>query len=196
MASRAALPALLAHLVEAASLLRRRLTSALGVLALAAALLVAPQLAASASAITYNSVTASTFAARMLSLMNSERRNLGRAPLRSNKLLIQSAHQHNLAMASANTMSHQLPREANFAVRISRTGYRWYWAGENIGWNSDMSLTGLFALQVEMFNERPPGEVGHRLNILNRNFRDVGIDVYFDLRHHKVWFTQDFGQAR
>jgi uncharacterized protein YkwD len=183
-------------MVRAASLLRRRLTAALSVLVMAAAMLVAPQLTGSASAITYNSATARTFAAKMLSLMNSERYDNGRPALRSNKRLIQSAHRHNLAMARANTMSHQLPREANFAVRISRTGYSWSWAGENIGWNSDMSLTGLYALQREMFNERPPGEVGHRLNILNRNFREVGIDVYFDLRHHKVWFTQDFGLAR
>jgi uncharacterized protein YkwD len=44
-----------------------------------------------------------------------------------------------------------------------------------------------------MFRERPPND-GHRLNILSRTFRNVGIDVYFDNAHHKMWFTQDFGR--
>jgi uncharacterized protein YkwD len=179
---------------QVATLLHRRLSATLTVLAVVLGLLVAPPLTPPASAVTYDRATAQTYAARMLSLMNSERRDHGRRPLHMNSRLIESAHRHNVAMAKVNTMSHQLPGEANFAVRISRTGYRWCWAGENVGWNSDMSLRGLYALQIEMIHERPPGEVGHRLNILSRNFREVGIDVYFDLRHHKVWFTQDFGR--
>ena len=43
-----------------------------------------------------------------------------------------------------------------------------------------------------MYNEVPPND-GHRVNILSHTFRQVGIDVYYDARHHKLWFTQDFG---
>ncbi|HEX3337214.1 MAG TPA: CAP domain-containing protein [Jatrophihabitans sp.] len=172
----------------------RRLRSALTAMAAAAAVLVAPQLTTPASAITYDSATAQTFAKRMLTLMNTERHNNGRPDLQMNYKLVLSAHRHNLTMAGANVMSHQLAGEAFFATRISRAGYAWRMVGENVGWNSEMSTTGLLSLQKEMFNERPPGEIGHRQNILNRNFKNVGIDVYFDLRNHKVWFTQDFGQ--
>ena len=43
-----------------------------------------------------------------------------------------------------------------------------------------------------MYNEVAPYD-GHRLNILNRHYRDVGIDIYMDAAHHKMWLTQDFG---
>ena len=66
-------------------------------------------------------------------------------------------------------------------------------AGENIGWNSDQTLSGVRYLEREMYREKAP-ENGHRLNILDHSFRDVGIDVYFDKTHNKMWFTQDFGQ--
>jgi uncharacterized protein YkwD len=66
-------------------------------------------------------------------------------------------------------------------------------AGENIGWNSAQNRPGLRALQLEMYREKAPDN-GHRLNILDRSFRNVGIDVYFDKSHGKMWFTQDFGQ--
>ena len=56
-----------------------------------------------------------------------------------------------------------------------------------------MTRPGLRYLQAEMFHEKAPNN-GHRLNILDRSFRNVGIDVYFDHKHHKMWFTQDFGQ--
>jgi uncharacterized protein YkwD len=43
-----------------------------------------------------------------------------------------------------------------------------------------------------MYNETPPND-GHRLNILNTHYRNVGVDVYFDKVHHKLWLTTDFG---
>jgi uncharacterized protein YkwD len=133
------------------------------------------------------------WANRMLDRLNRERHGLGRRPLHMNSKLILSAHRHDVRMARRNLLSHQLPGEAYFADRISRTGYRWRSVGENIGWTSDRSLRGLFALEDAMFHEKAPNN-GHRLNIINRSFRNVGIDVYWDRTHHKLWFTQDFGQ--
>ena len=133
------------------------------------------------------------WANRMLDRLNRQRHRLGRAPLHMNSKLILSAHRHDLRMARRNVLSHQLPGEAYFADRISHTGYHWRSCGENIGWTSDRSVRGLLALEDAMFHEKPPNN-GHRLNIINRSFRDVGIDVYWDRTHHKLWFTQDFGQ--
>jgi uncharacterized protein YkwD len=160
---------------------------------LALALLVAPQPSSAAASIPHTAAGAQTYAQAMLRLLNKERAWHHLRPLTMNAKLIHSAHLHDKRMARANEMSHQLPGEAFFATRISRAHYRWIAAGENIGWNSRMSLAGLRELERMMFRERPPND-GHRLNILSRTFRNVGIDVYFDAAHHKMWFTQDFGR--
>lgn len=132
------------------------------------------------------------YAKRMLDRLNAQRGAMHRAPLRMNAKLVESAGRHTLRMARTNTMSHQLRGEPDLGTRISATGYRWRMAGENIGWNSNLSLAGLWALERAMFREKPPND-GHRLNILSRAYRQIGIAVRYDARHHKIWFTQDFG---
>ena len=164
-------------------------------LALLAALLVgfvvfAPSAGAALPART---ATETRFGNAVLATLNAERRAHGLPALRLNAKLMLSARQHDVTMAHHNTLSHQLPGEAYFGTRITRAGYRWSYAGENIGWNSQMTQAGVVALEVAMYNERPPND-GHRLNILNRNYRDVGVDVYLDPAHHKIWLTTDFGR--
>lgn len=175
------------------TVLRTRLIAAVIGVGVALALLVTPALTPPASAAPLTATTAKRFAASMLTLLNAERRAHRLRALTMNAKLIKSAHGHNLAMARANELSHQLPGERFFANRITRAGYHWRSAGENIGWNSRETSSGLNQLERLMYNEKAPNN-GHRLNILNRSFRQVGIDVYFDARHHKMWFTQDFAQ--
>ncbi|TAM86865.1 MAG: CAP domain-containing protein, partial [Jatrophihabitans sp.] len=131
----------------------------------------------------------------VLSLLNSERAMNGLPPLQMNSNLIASAHAHNLAMAAANTLSHQLPGEPSLGTRLLNAGYNWYYAGENIGWSTDMSTNGALAMEQSMYNEVPPND-GHRLNILSPNFRNVGIDVVMDSANGKIWLTCDFGSLR
>lgn len=170
----------------------RRFVVAVVAVALAAALLVVPRQSAQAATPRLTTAVTATYARAMLALLNQERKAHNRRPLRMNSKLITSAHRHNLRMAALNTMSHQLPGEPFFATRISNAGYQWSAAGENIGWNSNLSQSGLMALEREMYHEVPPND-GHRVNILSSTFRQVGIDVYFDAKHKKIWFTQDFG---
>jgi uncharacterized protein YkwD len=146
-----------------------RVITALCALAVGLCLLAAPQFtsaasaaaAASARALPKTPASARIFATAMLHMLNTERRAHHLPRLSMNAKLIHSAHVHNLAMAKADEMSHQLPGEAFFADRISA--------------------------------EKAPDN-GHRLNILDKSFRNIGIDVYFDKTHNKMWFTQDFGQ--
>lgn len=141
-----------------------------------------------------NRITAATtagYAKAMLGLLNKERHAHGKRSLTMSSKLQLSAHRHNVRMAGANTMSHQLRNEPVFSRRISNTGYKWSSAGENIGWTTDLSKSGQLALEREMYNEKPPND-GHRRNILSTSFRQVGINVYYDSKHHKMWFTQDF----
>ena len=138
------------------------------------------------------STSTATMATQMLTAMNAERALNGRAALRMNSRLIQSAHGHNLKMAWANSMSHLLPGESGFLARLLQVGYNPRAAAENIGWNSDRTLAGVLYLQRIMYTEVPPDNM-HRVNILNATYREVGIDIYMDNVHHKLWMTQDFG---
>src|SRR4029434_6250458 len=93
--------------------------------------------------------------------------------------LVSAAHKHNLAMAKANTLSHQLKGEAALGSRVSAAGYRWNAVGENIAANGRRSEAGVLAVQKAMYNEEPPND-GHRKNILSKTYVDVGIDVISD----------------
>jgi uncharacterized protein YkwD len=148
---------------------------------------------ASAASLPPRTTAEKTIAGVVLTVLNAERKVHGLSALRMNSNLIVAARRHNVTMARYNTMSHQLPGEPYFAKRISLAGYDWTWAGENIAWNSAMTQTGVVTLQKLMYNEKAPNNA-HRLNILNTHFRDVGVDVYLDKTHHKVWLTTDFGR--
>jgi uncharacterized protein YkwD len=190
MSTPVSLSAVTAPLTTAFGTVARRVAVLVTALALSLGLMASPQFTKPANA--YVSVW-SMYAWKMLGAMNVERSWHGLPPLQMNWKLVTSAHRHNLSMAYRNTMSHQLPGEPFFATRISQAGYNWRSAGENIGWNSITNLDALYSLERAMYNEVAPND-GHRANILSRSFRQIGIDVYYDPAHHKMWFTQDFGQ--
>ena len=137
--------------------------------------------------------TRSDWADAVLSELNSERAKHGLKALKMNSELVSAAHKHNLAMAKANTLSHQLNGEAALGSRVSAAGYRWSAVGENIAYNGRRSEAGVLAVQKAMYNEKPPDD-GHRENILSKTYVDVGIDVISDSVHDKVWLVTDFGK--
>ena len=135
-----------------------------------------------------------TIATAVLNLLNAERALHGVPAVHMTSQLQLSARRHDVRMANDDEMSHQLPGEPWFGRRFLNAGYRWSWAGENIGWNSDMSKSGVLYLERIMYGETPPND-GHRLNILSTHYRDIGVDVYIDSTHHRVWLTEDFGRS-
>jgi uncharacterized protein YkwD len=137
--------------------------------------------------------TRSDWANAVLSELNSERAKHGLRALKMNSKPVSAAHKHNLAMAKANTLSHQLKGEAALGSRVSAAGYRWSAVGENVAYNGRRSQDGLLAVQKAMYNEKPPND-GHRKNILSKTYVDVGIDVISDSVHDKVWLVTDFGK--
>jgi uncharacterized protein YkwD len=137
--------------------------------------------------------TRSDWANAVLSELNSERAEHGLQALKMNSKLVSAAHNHNLAMAKANTLSHQLKGEAALGSRVSAAGYRWSAVGENVAYNGRRSEDGVLAVQEAMYNEKPPND-GHRKNILSKTYVDVGIDVISDSVHDKVWLVTDFGK--
>ncbi|WP_375483821.1 CAP domain-containing protein [uncultured Jatrophihabitans sp.] len=165
-------------------------------LALTVALLVTllqPGRADAKTALPARTATEASWGKSVLTLLNQERAAHHLHAVTSNAKLLNSARGHNLAMARANLMSHQEKGEPALGSRVTAAGYKWSWAGENIGWNSQVTGAGVLMLQKMMYNEVAPND-GHRLNILNTHFTNVGVDVYVDKTHHKVWLTVDFGR--
>ena len=98
--------------------------------------------------------------------------------LRLNKRLSRAARRHARDMARRNYFSHDTLGGGSFLDRIRRTGYlrgahSWI-VGENLAWGS----RGYSRPQVimRMWMNSP----GHRANILNASFREIGIGVAYD----------------
>ena len=136
--------------------------------------------------------TEASWSNSVFAMINSERKAHGvRALVRSGNLN-SSGRTHNRWMQKYNEMSHQLPGEPWLGKRETNAGYSWSSCGENIAWNSSVSLSGVKMLQSMMYNEKAPYDA-HRQNILDPGFANVGVDVLIDGTHHKVWLTTDFG---
>ncbi|HEX2904312.1 MAG TPA: CAP domain-containing protein [Jatrophihabitans sp.] len=102
-----------------------------------------------------------------------------------------SAHRHNLAMAASDTLSHQVPGEAGLGARETAAGVSWTFAAENIAWTTDRTAAGALAIESQMYAETAPDDA-HKRNILSRSVTAVGIDVYLDAAHGRLWLTEDF----
>ena len=107
--------------------------------------------------------------------MNQQRTSRGLASLSENGLLSRAARGHSDDMVSRGYFAHDSLSGRSFMDRIRATGYlpssgTWA-AGENIAWGT--STLGTPAAIVDSWMGSP----GHRDNILNRSFREVGVGV-------------------
>ncbi|HEV2887645.1 MAG TPA: CAP domain-containing protein [Jatrophihabitans sp.] len=167
---------------------RQAVLAVMAALASAAALLVHPGQAQAAT-------TAETAAATSVMRMLNAERVANHVPVLGwSTALTSSARRHNLAMAQANQLSHQLPGEPSFSTRISQAGVVWHSVAENVGWTTAMTTDGANGLQSAMYSEKAPND-GHRRNILSTSVRFVGIDVLLDARTGKLWLTEDFADV-
>lgn len=130
--------------------------------------------------------------------------NTPKPPLAHNLLLIESSRLHSQWMLDADIFSHtgsnnSTPHERMQAVGYSFTG-NWT-SGENIAWGgttgSSINLTSYAISQHEGLFKSP----GHRVNILNANFRELGVGQlqgYFmqDGRNYlSSMLTQNFARS-
>jgi uncharacterized protein YkwD len=132
---------------------------------------------------------------RLLELHNEERSRRGINPLSYRGELEKAAQRHNDWMVRNNRLTHSesgndFDTLRDHADRISREGYRWSWAGENIA----MGQGGLYATPEAVFKGWMNSS-GHRANILNSRFKDVGFGVTKD-RNGGWWWTVNFGAER
>ncbi|MBV2354071.1 CAP domain-containing protein [Streptomyces sp. J2-1] len=127
--------------------------------------------------------SASGFAARIVSLVNSERAKVGCPALTLNAELTEAAQEHSADMASHATMSHTGSDGSDPGARITAAGYTWSAYGENVAYGystPEQVMAGWMASS------------GHRANILNCSFREIGVG----LSQPGDYWTQDFGTAR
>jgi uncharacterized protein YkwD len=129
----------------------------------------------------------SSAASAVFAAINQSRAAAGLPALRWSGGLSRSAHLHNLAMAAADQLSHQLPGEASLGTRVSQQGVGWSWVAENVGESPSLSTGGALGLEQLMM-----GDAGHRDNILARSATIVGVDAVYDTVHHMLWLTEDF----
>lgn len=132
-------------------------------------------------------VGSSSAASAVFAAINQSRAAAGLPAVRWSSGLSRSAHLHNLAMAAADQLSHQLPGEASLGTRDSQQGVGASWVAENVGESPSLSTGGALVLEQMMM-----GDAGHRENILASSATLVGVDVVYDAVHHLLWMTEDF----
>jgi uncharacterized protein YkwD len=116
-----------------------------------------------------------TIRSATLCLLNVERRRHHLPPLRSSTDLRRMARSFAKEMVSEHFFDHTAPNGTTFRQRVKRSRYvkraRRYSAGENIGTGTpDMATP---RQMVDAWMHSP----GHRRNILDPKFRDIGIGV-------------------
>lgn len=125
---------------------------------------------ASASATTASASTAQMTRAT-LCLVNQERSKRGLRALRMNKRLTLAARRHAADMVQRDYFSHDSPSGADFVDRIRRAGYGSPTLGEILAAGSGSYATPASTVRGWM------NSAGHRANILNRRFREVGVGI-------------------
>ncbi|MET9962769.1 CAP domain-containing protein [Streptomyces sp. NPDC006326] len=123
--------------------------------------------------------------AAVLALVNKERASAGCGPLASDSALTAAARAYSDTMARSGVMSHTGPDGSTMTTRVEAAGYGWSRLGENIARGQ---------ADAEAVMQSWMNSPGHRANILNCAFKEIGIGV------HKgdggPWWTQDFGTPR
>jgi len=122
---------------------------------------------------------------RMLQRVNQARAQVGLSPLRSDTLLQQAAREHSADMYKRHYFSHRTPDGKTPYDRLHDLRFHYVTAGENLA----------FAVDVDQAFDSLMQSPDHRANILNPDFRCVGIGAYKGLNGYEEMFTQDFADC-
>ena len=107
-------------------------------------------------------------AQKIIALTNDIRQQYGLSPLKENPLLDAAAKQKAEDMFQNNYFSHFSPTGVSPWYWINKSGYNYHYAGENLAMNFIDSEE-----VVRAWLNSP----GHRENLLNNNYQDIGIAV-------------------
>ena len=121
---------------------------------------------------------------RLLVLHNAQRAKQGAKPLALNVKLTAAAKEYAEFLARTGKFGHS--EEGSPSQRIKKQGYSFRAMGENIAKGQGTAES---AVNSWMHSD------GHRANIINKKFKEVGFGVARDPKGHMVWVA-DFGTAR
>jgi uncharacterized protein YkwD len=122
----------------------------------------------------------------IVDLVNQQRQLAGLAPLQVDSRLVQAAQIHSRDMAQLGQMEHTLPGAVlpGLVDRAGYVNYNYSYLGENIAFNypdDDSVMTAWM------------NSSGHRANILNPNFTQIGVGIVTDGKG-EPYYTQEFGR--
>jgi uncharacterized protein YkwD len=117
-------------------------------------------------------------ASAVIGLANQQRAAAGLGPLTANGALHTAAQRESNDMAAHTTMSHTGSDGSTVATRATAAGYAWHALGENIAAGYG-SASGVMAGWM--------ASAGHRANILNGTFKDIGVAVATGADGNKYW---------
>jgi uncharacterized protein YkwD len=120
--------------------------------------------------------------AAVFDLVNQERAKAGCQSLSVDTRLTTAAREHSADMANRDYFDHNTPEGVTVATRVTNAGYKWSSVGENIAKGQKDAVS-----VMQSWMNSP----GHRANILNCGYRNIGIGVATDSKRTKIW-TQDF----
>jgi uncharacterized protein YkwD len=119
------------------------------------------------------------WAFQILKLTNDHRAQYRLKPLRLNCRLLAAAQRHTFDMVKMGKMTHAGSDGSKIGQRVKRVGYDYRSVAENVAWGQDT---------VQRVVHSWMNSPGHRQNILNPNYTEMGIGY-----SQKYW-TQVFGQ--
>ncbi|MDF3147614.1 CAP domain-containing protein, partial [Streptomyces sp. T21Q-yed] len=120
--------------------------------------------------------------AQVVALVNKERADAGCGPLTEDPQLNQAALGHSEDMDARDFFDHTNPDGADPGQRITAAGYTWSTYGENIAQGQQTP---------EAVMDSWMNSPGHRANILNCSFKDIGVGIHEGAGG--PWWTQNFG---
>lgn len=122
---------------------------------------------------------------QVVELTNKEREKEKRPALKADPILMKIAREHSKNMAKQDKLDHKLD-DKEPSDRAADAGYKGRYVGENIA-------LGLNALPPEMAVRIWMESEGHRKNILNENYQEIGVG-WAKSATGKVYWTQVFGK--
>jgi uncharacterized protein YkwD len=125
------------------------------------------------------------FLQELLELVNDERAAVGAAPVTLSPQLTEAAQRHAEDMANNTFLSHFGSDGSTMQTRIEAADYNWSAIGENIA----MGQTSPEAVMESWMDSS-----GHRQNILNPNYSELGLG-YAEAANGPYW-VQVFAKAR
>ncbi|MFC8585235.1 sigma-70 family RNA polymerase sigma factor [Streptomyces sp. NPDC057217] len=119
---------------------------------------------------------------QVIALVNAERAKEGCGAVTGNSLLARAAQGHSDDMAARDFFDHTNPDGAGPGERVTATGYGWSTYGENIAMGQQTA---------EQVMEAWMNSPGHRANILNCSFKELGVGLHTG--DGGPYWTQVFG---